>query len=122
MTLCLADSIFAGRRLDLPDFGGAAGTTPEAWLRDGCFIGNTDRDSTGNGSLIRLAPVAIHDRHSRHRSRGQAASRPGVTHDALDGEERVPAARGAAAPGAERDRRMGLPAAEARAPCRRAAS
>ncbi len=106
MALCLADSLAAERRLDLPDFarrltrwyrdgensmngrcfdiGGATRTALEAWLRDGRFIGNTAPDTAGNGSLIRLAPVAIHNRHALRRSWGQAASQSSVTHNAAD--------------------------------------
>lgn len=53
---------------------------------DGRFVGNTARDTAGNGSLIRLAPIAIHNRHSLHRSWGQAWSQSGVTHNAAEAQ------------------------------------
>lgn len=106
MALCLADSLLAERRLDLPDFarrlsrwyrigensmngrcfdiGGATRTAIEAWLRDNRFVGNTAPDTAGNGSLIRLAPIAIHNRHALRRSWGQAWSQSGVTHNAAE--------------------------------------
>ena len=106
MALCLADSLLAKGRLDLSDFatrlsrwylhgensmngrcfdiGGATRTAIEGWLRDGRFIGNTAPDTAGNGSLIRLAPITIQNRHSLRLSWGQAWSQSGVTHNAAE--------------------------------------
>ena len=103
--LCLADSLSAERRLDFAkrltrwyqdgensmngrcfDIGGTTRIALEAWLRDGRFVGNTAPDTASNGSLVRLAPVAIHNRRSPRRSRDHASSQSDVTHNAAEAQ------------------------------------
>lgn len=111
MALCLADSILAdgefraeifGRLLSrwyreghnsvngrCFDIGNATRVAIEGFEREGIrWQGNTAPDTAGNGSIIRLAPLAIATRSSLYKTWMQAAATSRVTHnapEALDG-------------------------------------
>ena len=106
MALCLAESLLADDALDLSDFM----TRLQAWLEDGkntvpgrCFdIGITTRtaiesfiangrvagsetaDSAGNGSLVRLAPLAIRFAGDIGLARARAIKQSRATHATVE--------------------------------------
>lgn len=105
MALCLADTYTARNNFDMLDFsarlgrwyqhgenstngrcfdiGNATRIAIEARLKLGlAWIGNTARDTAGNGSLIRLAPTAIFRRHSLSATWREAQVQSETTHQA----------------------------------------
>jgi ADP-ribosyl-[dinitrogen reductase] hydrolase len=107
MALCLADAWIGAGDLDLRafaallvrwyrdghnsvngrcfDIGNATRTAIEGHeASDGRWQGNTSDQTAGNGSLVRVAPVAIACRGSLQRTWRMAAAQSRVTHGALE--------------------------------------
>lgn len=105
MALCLADSYLACMRFDHADYlerlcrwykqgensangvcfdiGNATCLALEGWLRQGLdWSGNTDPNTAGNGSIIRIAPTAIFRRHMLPSTWREAQSQSRATHRA----------------------------------------
>lgn len=129
MALCLADSYLACMRFDHADYlerlcrwykrgensangvcfdiGNATRLALEGWLRHGLdWIGNTEPNTAGNGSIIRLAPTAIFRRHMLPSTWREAQSQSRATHrapEAVSGCELLGAQLHLALNGADKD-------------------
>lgn len=107
MALCLADTYLANDRFDYIDYldrlcqwykqgrnsvngacfdiGNATRNALEGWLSLRLkWIGNTEPNTAGNGSIIRLAPVAIFRRHMLSSTWREAQTQSRTTHRALE--------------------------------------
>ena len=105
MALALADSLIANPELDpadllhrfcawrdegqyscgCRDIGLTVGAALSRWRRDGnAMAGSTDPDSAGNGSLMRLAPVALAHWNDRRRLADVASRQSRTTHGAAE--------------------------------------
>ncbi len=107
MARCLAEALLA----DADRFARGFGRLPVRWYRDGHdsvpgrsfgvghatrtaiegieatdgkWHGNTHPDTAGNGSLVRVAPVAIRERESLRAAWPCAASQSRITHGSLE--------------------------------------
>lgn len=110
MALCLADSLLACSRLDTRDlmqrflrwrdtgensvngrvfdFGTTVGAALERYRRSGDpQSGSTDPFAAGNGSIMRLAPVALRWHHDRNAAVENAREQTKTTHGALEAVE-----------------------------------
>ncbi|WP_268796899.1 ADP-ribosylarginine hydrolase Tri1 [Pseudomonas huanghezhanensis] len=107
MALCLAETYLAHQHFDSSDYldrlcqwykqgsnsvngvcfdiGNATRAALDGWLTQGLgWLGNTEPNTAGNGSIMRLAPTAIFRRHSLAATWRDSQSQSRATHRALE--------------------------------------